>query len=88
MKKKSIRIILLILICAILMLGVFGCANNTPSSSPSIIPSQPSSIYYATILSSTVSSTYAKEIVVFAAAGTKPAIDEAAKSLSKNMEPK
>lgn len=79
MKDKSIRIIILILTCAFL-LGVYGCANNTPASSPTTtIPYQPTQSTTPLSSSPTVSSTYAKEIVVFAAAGTKPAIDEAAK---------
>jgi molybdate transport system substrate-binding protein len=77
MKNKSIRTVILIITCAILLLGVYGCASNTPESSPS--PTALSQSTTPLSSSPTVSSTYAKEIVVFAAAGTKPAIDEVAK---------
>ena len=80
MKNKSTRTVLLILTCAILLLGVNGCANNTPASSPAAVaPSQPTQSTTLLTSASTISATYAKEIMVFAAAGTKPAIDEAAK---------
>ena len=69
MKRKYISLPLLILIYIILLVGVIGCGNAKLSSSPSPnATSQP-----------VQSSTYAKEIFVFAAGGTKPAIDEAAK---------
>jgi len=53
-----------------------GCSNTNTSPSPSTT-SQPVQLSASTVISETL--TYAKEIIVFAAAGTKPAIDEAAK---------
>ena len=83
MKNKSIRIMILILTCVIVLMGVCSCTSSTPASSPSpTASSQPSQspIPLSSLSSSpTATSTYAKEILVFAAAGTKPAIDEAAK---------
>ncbi len=58
MKKKSISIILITLICIALLISTNGCSTSEPPSS---------------------SPAYAKELLVFAAAGTKPAIDEASK---------
>lgn len=68
MKRKYIRFPLLILTCIVLLGGIIGCGNNTPSSSPSPnTTSQP-----------VQTSTYAKELLVFAAGGTKAPVDAAA----------
>jgi molybdate transport system substrate-binding protein len=68
MKRKYIRLSFLILTCVVLPGGIIGCSSNTPSSSP---PSNTSS-------QPVQSSTYAKELLVFAAGGTKAPVDAAA----------
>jgi molybdate transport system substrate-binding protein len=75
MKKNCISVILITLICSALLITINGCSNSEPSSSPTRI-SQSSPTIISQVSSSPV---YARELFVFAAAGTKPAIDEASK---------
>jgi molybdate transport system substrate-binding protein len=75
--KRKISCLILFLTCITLLISMAGCNNTNPSYTPSTVTSQPSQSSAPPASSETA--TYAKEIVIFAAAGTKPAIDEAAK---------
>jgi molybdate transport system substrate-binding protein len=74
LKNNFLSVILIILICTAFLFITGGCSNSTSSSSPN--PVTQSSPAPAPQVSSPV---YAQELLVFAAAGTKPAIDEASK---------
>lgn len=83
--RCPVRFALVCLILLVLLISTNGCANTAPPStansshpSPSgASPSIQSSEGQTTVAS--IPPAYAEEIAVFAAAGTKPAIDEAAK---------
>jgi molybdate transport system substrate-binding protein len=76
MKKFLLPVIIIMLICSALLVITVGCSNSAPSTSSSLNPVTQSSSALTPQASSPV---YAKELLVFAAAGTKPAIDEASK---------
>jgi len=77
MRKSILTLILSALLSLILLGDVIACSIDSSSSSPS----PTTTIIQSSTPKTSVSpiTTYAKEIMVFAAAGTKPAIDEAAK---------
>ncbi len=77
MRKSILTLSLSILLSLVLLAGVIACSKDSPLSSPS--PNTTFNQSETTETSVSTMATYAQEIMVFAAAGTKPAIDEAAK---------
>lgn len=73
MKKKYIALFLTLLTCMVLLFAAIGCSQEPMSSSPNVTDETEKP--QTTV--SPDSTAYAKEILIFAAAGTKPAIDEA-----------
>jgi molybdate transport system substrate-binding protein len=83
MKNNILSVILIILMCTALLIITGGCSNSEPSASSSpVTQSSPAPIPQVS------SPVYAKELLVFAAAGTKPAIDEVSKLFEQKYETK